>query len=188
MTGVDDRGRLREVGRDVGDLRGEDDVLLVDRGASTADIRLFRGTAIADWTIRAAINSLISHIGMVLAFEDLPALLGHAELGRSLRDVWTGERHGGVQLHLLSDAVVTWSERYTGAARRYKANCKRAAPHEPLERDAGTLANAAVRTGAAQTQKRSPRAVVAVHGSCEAQRRMVCRRLAVDKATDGRRP
>jgi hypothetical protein len=26
--------------------------------------------------------------------------------------VWTGERHRGVQLHLLADAVATWRERY----------------------------------------------------------------------------
>jgi hypothetical protein len=36
----------------------------------------------------------------------------HAELGRSLPDVWTGERQRGVQLHLLRDAVTTWNERY----------------------------------------------------------------------------
>ena len=80
--------------------------------ASTADIWLFRGTAIADWTIRAATNSPVNHVGMVVALEDLPPLLWHAELGRSLPDVWTGERHRGVQLHVLTDAVTTWNERY----------------------------------------------------------------------------
>src|SRR3712207_1552506 len=49
---------------------------------------------------------------MVVALEDLPPLLWHAELGRSLPDVWTGRRQRGVQLHLLRDAVVTWRERY----------------------------------------------------------------------------
>jgi hypothetical protein len=49
---------------------------------------------------------------MVVALDDLPPLLWHAELGRSLPDVWTGERQRGVQLHPLRDAVTTWNERY----------------------------------------------------------------------------
>ena len=49
---------------------------------------------------------------MVVAIDDLPPLLWHAELGRSLPDVWTGRRQRGVQLHLLRDAVTTWDERY----------------------------------------------------------------------------
>jgi hypothetical protein len=80
--------------------------------ASTGDLWLFRGTAVADWTIRAATNSPVNHVGMVVALDDLPPLLWHAELGRSLPDVWTGGRHRGVQLHRLSDAVTTWNARY----------------------------------------------------------------------------
>jgi hypothetical protein len=80
--------------------------------ASTGDIWLFRGTAVADWTIRAATNSPVNHVGMVVALEDLPPLLWHAELGRSLPDVWTGQQQRGVQLHRLSDAVTTWHARY----------------------------------------------------------------------------
>ena len=80
--------------------------------ASTGDLWLFRGRAVADWTIRAATNSPVNHVGMVVALDDLPPLLWHAELGRSLPDVWTGERHRGVQLHRLSDAVTTWNARY----------------------------------------------------------------------------
>ncbi len=80
--------------------------------ASTGDLWLFRGTAVADWTIRAATNSPVNHVGMVVALDDLPPLLWHAELGRSLPDVWTGQQHRGVQLHLLSDAVTTWNTRY----------------------------------------------------------------------------
>jgi hypothetical protein len=80
--------------------------------ASTGDIWLFRGTAVADWTIRAATNSPVNHVGMVVALDDLPPLLWHAELGRSLPDVWTGRRQRGVQLHRLADAVTTWSTRY----------------------------------------------------------------------------
>jgi hypothetical protein len=49
---------------------------------------------------------------MVVAIDDLPPLLWHAELGRSLPDVWTGESQRGVQLHLLGDAARTWRERY----------------------------------------------------------------------------
>jgi len=80
--------------------------------ASTGDIWLFRGTALADRTIRAATNSPVNHVGMVVALEDLPPLLWHAELGRSMPDVWTGTRHRGVQLHQLADAVTTWNTRY----------------------------------------------------------------------------
>ena len=80
--------------------------------ASTGDIWLFRGTSFSDRTIRAATNSPVNHVGMAVAIDDLPPLLWHAELGRSLPDVWTGERHRGVQLHLLGEAVRTWNARY----------------------------------------------------------------------------
>jgi hypothetical protein len=80
--------------------------------ASTGDIWLFRGSAFADRTIRAATNSPVNHVGMGVALDDLPPLLWHAELGRSLPDVWTGEPHRGVQLHVLRDAVSTWRTRY----------------------------------------------------------------------------
>ena len=80
--------------------------------ASTGDIWLFRGRSVADVAIRAATNSPVNHVGMVVALDDLPPLLWHAELGRSLPDVWTGEHQRGVQLHKLGDAVATWNERY----------------------------------------------------------------------------
>ena len=80
--------------------------------AATGDIWLFRGRSLADRTIQAVTNSPVNHVGMVVALDDLPPLLWHAELGRSLPDVWTGERQRGVQLHLLADAVRTWDERY----------------------------------------------------------------------------
>ena len=73
---------------------------------------LFRGRALADRAIRAFTNSPVNHVGMVVALEDLPPLLWHAELGRSLPDVWTGERQRGVQLHMLGDAARTWRDRY----------------------------------------------------------------------------
>jgi hypothetical protein len=80
--------------------------------ASTGDIWLFRGKSLADRAIRTVTNSPVNHVGMAVAIDDLPPLLWHAELGRSLPDVWTGERHRGVQLNLLADAVRTWDERY----------------------------------------------------------------------------
>ena len=80
--------------------------------AATGDLWLFRGSSLADRAIQAVTNSPVNHVGMVVAIDDLPPLLWHAELGRSLVDVWTGKRQRGVQLHLLADAVRTWNERY----------------------------------------------------------------------------
>ena len=80
--------------------------------AATGDVWLFRGRSLADTAIRTVTNSPVNHVGMVVALDDLPPLLWHAELGRSLPDVWTGQRQRGVQLHLLRDAVTTWHEGY----------------------------------------------------------------------------
>jgi hypothetical protein len=80
--------------------------------AATGDLWLFRGKSLADRAIQTATNSPVNHVGMAVAIDDLPPLLWHAELGRSLADVWSGEHHRGVQLHLLADAVTTWRERY----------------------------------------------------------------------------
>jgi hypothetical protein len=80
--------------------------------AATGDIWLFRGRSLADRAIQTVTNSPVNHVGMVVALDDLPPLLWHAELGRSLPDVWTGKRQRGVQLHLLDQAVSTWNERY----------------------------------------------------------------------------
>ena len=80
--------------------------------ASTGDIWLFRGRSFADRAIQTLTNSPVNHVGMVVALDDLPPLLWHAELGKSLPDVWTGKRQRGVQLHLLEQAVTTWRERY----------------------------------------------------------------------------
>jgi hypothetical protein len=80
--------------------------------AATGDIWLFRGRSLADRAIQAVTNSPVNHVGMVVALDDLPPLMWHAELGRSLPDVWTGDRQRGVQLHKLRDAVRTWDERY----------------------------------------------------------------------------
>ncbi len=80
--------------------------------AATGDVWLFRGRSAADVAIRAFTNSPVNHVGMVVALDDLPPLLWHAELGRSLPDVWSGQRQRGVQLHVLADAVRVWEERY----------------------------------------------------------------------------
>lgn len=80
--------------------------------AATGDVWLFRGHSLADHAIRALTNSPVNHVGMVVALDDLPPLLWHAELGRSLPDVWTGELQRGVQLHRLPDAIATWEQRY----------------------------------------------------------------------------
>jgi hypothetical protein len=80
--------------------------------AATGDVWLFRGRSLADRAIQTVTNSPVNHVGMAVALDDLPPLLWHAELGRSLPDVWTGERQRGVQLHRLEDAVRTWGGRY----------------------------------------------------------------------------
>ena len=73
--------------------------------ASTGDIWLFRGRSLADRAIQTVTNSPVNRVGIAVALDDMPPLLWHAELGRSLPDAWTGERHRGVQLHKLDDAV-----------------------------------------------------------------------------------
>jgi hypothetical protein len=80
--------------------------------ASTGDIWLFRGRAVADRAIQVATNSPVNHVGMAVVIEDLPPLMWHAELGRSLPDMWSGTRHRGVQLHDLRGAVTVWGNRY----------------------------------------------------------------------------
>jgi hypothetical protein len=80
--------------------------------AATGDIWLFRGRSLADRAIQTVTNAPVNHVGMAVAIDDLPPLLWHAELGRSLPDVWTGERQRGVQLHVLADAVGTWGTKY----------------------------------------------------------------------------
>jgi hypothetical protein len=78
----------------------------------TGDVWLFRGHTAADRAIRVATNSPVNHVGMSVVIGDLPPLMWHAELGRSLPDVWSGERQRGVQLHDLRDAVLIWATRY----------------------------------------------------------------------------
>src|SRR5512135_3237529 len=80
--------------------------------ARTGDVWLFRGRTMADRAIQVATNSPVNHVGMSVVIEDLPPLMWHAELGRSLEDLWSGSRHRGVQLHDLRSAVEVWTGRY----------------------------------------------------------------------------
>ncbi len=78
----------------------------------TGDVWLFRGHTEADRAIQLSTNSPVNHVGMSVVLEDLPALMWHAELGRSLPDLWSGGRHRGAQLHDLRAAVTLWGTRY----------------------------------------------------------------------------
>ena len=78
----------------------------------TGDLWTFRGGTVADRVIQTASNAPVNHVGMAVVLDDLPPLMWHAELGRSLRDHWTGGHHRGVQLHDLREAVTTWQVRY----------------------------------------------------------------------------
>jgi hypothetical protein len=78
----------------------------------TGDVWLFRGRTFADRAIQVTTNSPVNHVGMAVVIEDLPPLMWHAELGRSLPDVWSGTHHRGVQLHDLRQAVAVWTGRY----------------------------------------------------------------------------
>jgi hypothetical protein len=49
---------------------------------------------------------------MAVTLDDLPPLMWHAELGRSLPDMWSGKHQRGVQLHDLRAAVTVWATRY----------------------------------------------------------------------------
>lgn len=78
----------------------------------TGDVWVFRGRSMPDRAIQLTTNSPVNHVGMAVVLEDLPPLLWHAELGRSLPDMWSGTHQRGVQLHNLRDAVCVWANRY----------------------------------------------------------------------------
>ncbi|MFB9239106.1 hypothetical protein ACFFWC_26855 [Plantactinospora siamensis] len=80
--------------------------------ARTGDVWVFRGRSMPDRAIQFTTNSPVNHVGMSVVLEDLPPLMWHAELGRSLPDLWSGTRQRGVQLHDLRDAVCVWANRY----------------------------------------------------------------------------
>jgi hypothetical protein len=78
----------------------------------TGDVWVFRGRSVPDRAIQMTTNSPVNHVGMSLVIEDMPPLMWHAELGRSLRDMWSGGFQRGVQLHDLRSAVTVWANRY----------------------------------------------------------------------------
>jgi hypothetical protein len=82
----------------------------------TGDLWLFRGHTAADRAVRITTNSPVNHVGMSVVLDDLPALMWHAELGRSLPDLWSGAHQRGAQLHDLHDSVGLWTGRYAQQA------------------------------------------------------------------------
>jgi len=78
----------------------------------TGDLWLFRGRKVADRAVQLATNSPVNHVGMSVVIDDLPPLMWHAELSRSLPDLWSGTSHRGVQLHDLREAVLIWVTKY----------------------------------------------------------------------------
>ena len=78
----------------------------------TGDVWLFRGRTVADRAIQVTTNSPVNHVGMSVVIDDMPALMWHAELGKSLPDLWSGNHQRGVQLHDLRESVLVWARRY----------------------------------------------------------------------------
>ncbi|RYE74038.1 MAG: hypothetical protein EOO74_12165 [Myxococcales bacterium] len=78
----------------------------------TGDIWLFRGRTAADRAIQTLTNSPVNHVGVAIVLDDLPPLMWHAELGKTLQDLWSGSHHRGVQLHDLKESVERWQQVY----------------------------------------------------------------------------
>ncbi|MFD0736194.1 hypothetical protein [Planotetraspora mira] len=78
----------------------------------TGDVWVFRGRTVPDRAIQMTTNSPVNHVGMAVVIEDMPPLMWHAELGRSLPDMWSGTHQRGVQLHDMREAVRVWADRY----------------------------------------------------------------------------
>ena len=81
----------------------------------TGDVWVFRERSAADRAIEAMTNSPVNDVGMAIVVDDLPPLMWHAELGKSLKDMWSGTHQRGAELHELRDAVVTWHEQVRAA-------------------------------------------------------------------------
>lgn len=101
--------RSRPRGPSDGTVLSLDDAVALAR---TGDVWIFRGRSGADRAIRAMTNAPVNHVGMALVVDDLPPLMWHAELGRTLPDAWTGQHQRGAQLHDLRDAVCVWAGRH----------------------------------------------------------------------------
>ena len=68
----------------------------------TGDLWLFRGGTVADRLIQTASNAPVNHVGLAVVLEDLPPLMWHAELGRSLHDRMLRRRW-------LGGAIAEWT-------------------------------------------------------------------------------
>ena len=101
----------------------------------TGDLWLFRGHSGADRAIRTLTNAPVNHVGMAVVLDDLPPLMWHAELGKSLIDMWTGNYQRGVQLHDLRDSALVWANRYgqQGWLRQLDGEISRAAEDAVLK-------------------------------------------------------
>ncbi|WP_067436155.1 hypothetical protein [Nocardioides jensenii] len=82
----------------------------------TGDLWLFRGRTVTDRAIRTLTNAPVNHVGMAVVLDDLPPLMWHAELGKTLMDQWTGDHHRGVQLHDLAESLTRWRDVYGQAS------------------------------------------------------------------------
>jgi hypothetical protein len=102
--------------------------------ATTGDVWLFRGRSVADRAIRVATNAPVNHVAMVVALDDLPPLLWHTEMGRTLEDVWTGTHHRGAQLNRLDEAYRVWTGKYQQLAylRQFRGDITREMEDELL--------------------------------------------------------
>ncbi len=90
-------------------------MLTLDEAANvtrTGDLWVFRGRSVPDRAIQTMTNSPVNHVGMAIVVEDMPPMMWHAELGKSLLDLWSGTHQRGVQLHDLRAAVTVWADRY----------------------------------------------------------------------------
>lgn len=103
------RPSLRSIRRDPGTTVELEQALDL---ACTGDIWIFRGHSRFDRAIQTVTNAPVNHVAMVVALDDLPPLLWHAELGKALPDVWAGKHQRGVQLHDMRAAVEQWTGRY----------------------------------------------------------------------------
>ena len=86
------------------------------RLARTGDLWLFRGRTAADRAIQTLTNAPVNHVGMAIVIDDLPPLMWHAELGKTLLDHWSGDHHRGVQLHDLAESIHRWRDVYAQAS------------------------------------------------------------------------
>lgn len=133
----------------------------------TGDLWLFRGPSATDRAIQVVTGSPVNHVGMAVVIDDLPPLIWHADAGRLLRDLWTGTRHAGAQLHDLRSAVLIWAHRYRQRAWLRQLD-------HPVDREAE---NAVLRTVAALDGAPYPSTVGLASGWLRERARRVARTI-----------